>query len=82
METYITTVNGVPLKNIHARRLREMYRSVGWPCLDVIEIELLASGLLERLTDPTGHELMRVPIGKIRFTVHRLLQAITGNGHL
>jgi hypothetical protein len=60
METHVTTVNGVPLKKIHARRLREMYRSAGWPCLDVIEIELLAAGLLERLTDPTGHERVRV----------------------
>ncbi len=32
----------------HAKRLREVYRSAGWPSLDVIEIELLAAGLLER----------------------------------
>ncbi len=32
----------------HAKRLREVYRSAGWPHLDVIEIELLAAGLLER----------------------------------
>jgi hypothetical protein len=60
METYFTTVNGVQLKKIHTRRLREIYRSAGWPCLDVIEIELLAAGLLERLTDSTGHERIRV----------------------
>ena len=36
------------LKRHHAKRLREVYRSAGWPSLDVIEIELLAAGLLER----------------------------------
>ena len=35
----------------HQKRLREMYRSAGWPCLDGIEIDLLAAGLLERVTD-------------------------------
>ncbi len=48
------------LKRIHAKRLREMYRSAGWPCQDVVEIELLASGLLERVVASTGHESVRV----------------------
>ena len=30
------------------RRLREVYRSAGWPCLDTIEVDLLAAGLLQR----------------------------------
>jgi hypothetical protein len=60
MDADNTTFNGIPLKKVHARRLREMYRSAGWPCLDVVEIELLAAGLLERLTDPTGHDRVRV----------------------
>ena len=60
MDTHATTINSIPLKKVHARRLREMYRSAGWPCLDVVEIELLAAGLLERLSDPTGHERVRV----------------------
>lgn len=38
----------VTLNRHHAKRLREVYRSAGWPYLDVIEIELLAAGLLER----------------------------------
>jgi len=67
LDTNTTTVNGVPLKKNHARRLREMYRSAGWPFLDVIEIELLAAGLLERLTDPTGHERMQVTDLGIRY---------------
>jgi len=40
----------VNLKRIHARRLREVYRSAGWPSQDLVEIELLAAGLLERMT--------------------------------
>ena len=30
-----------PLALLHARRLREIYRSAGWPCQDTVEIELL-----------------------------------------
>jgi hypothetical protein len=47
------------LKRIHARRLREVYRSAGWPSLDIVEIELLAAGLLERQSRD-GHDLVRV----------------------
>ena len=48
------------LGRFHARRLREIYRSAGWPCLDTVEIELLAAGLLERVQELTGHERVRV----------------------
>jgi hypothetical protein len=48
------------LSQAHARRLREVYRSAGWPCQDLLEIELLAAGLLERVIAPSGHECMRV----------------------
>jgi hypothetical protein len=44
----------------HARRLREIYRSAGWPCQDPLEIELLAAGLLHRVHAPSGHESLRV----------------------
>ena len=44
----------------HRRRLRDVYRSAGWPCLDAIEIELLAAGLLARVMRPSGHETLRV----------------------
>jgi hypothetical protein len=44
----------------HRRRLRDVYRSAGWPCLDAIEVELLAAGLLERVPQPSGHETVRV----------------------
>lgn len=50
----------VPLKRVHLRRLRQMYRSAGWPCLDAIEIDLLAAGLLERVMPPGQPEYLRL----------------------
>jgi len=49
-----------PLSQAHVRRLREVYRSAGWPCQDLLEIELLAAGLLDRVLAPSGHESLRV----------------------
>ncbi|MDO8248732.1 MAG: hypothetical protein Q7T78_03305 [Rhodoferax sp.] len=63
------------LKRIHAQRLREVYRSAGWPYQDMVEIELLAAGLLERITSTNGHDLVRVTDAGI---VH-LAHAIEGN---
>lgn len=54
------------LGKIHARRLREIYRSAGWPCQDLVEIELLAGGLLQRVAGPSGHETLRVTEAGIR----------------
>jgi len=48
------------LGRLHARRLREVYRSAGWPCCDAIEVDLLAAGLLERVRSAHGHETLRV----------------------
>ena len=48
------------LSRAHARRLRDIYRSAGWPSQDPLEIDLLAAGLLERLRTDTGHETLRV----------------------
>jgi hypothetical protein len=45
---------------LHRRRLREVWRSAGWPCRDAIEIELLAAGLLQRQDDGAGRETLRV----------------------
>ena len=49
-----------PITALHRRRLRDVYRSAGWPCQDPIEIELLAAGLLERVRGASGHETLRV----------------------
>ena len=44
----------------HAKRLREVYRSAGWPYQDMVEVELIAAGMLERRIETTGHEIVRV----------------------
>ncbi len=38
----------------HLRRLRQYYRSAGWPCRDNIELELLQRGLIRRALCPEG----------------------------
>jgi len=48
------------LGKAHARRLRDIYRSAGWPCQDALEIDLLAAGLLQRVQAASGHETLRV----------------------
>ncbi len=48
------------LNAAHRRRLREIWRSAGWPCQDLIEVELLAAGMLERVRDSAGRETLRV----------------------
>ena len=50
----------IPLTAAHRRRLREVWRSAGWPHHDSIEIELLAAGLIERQRDDAGRETLRV----------------------
>lgn len=56
-----TTSNAVDaLPRLHARRLREIHRSAGWPARDAIEIDLLAAGLLERVFATSGHETLRL----------------------
>ena len=37
-----------------------MWRSAGWPCHDVLELDLLAAGLLLRQWDEQGRETLRV----------------------
>jgi hypothetical protein len=59
----------------HARRLREIYRSAGWPCQDPLEIELLAAGLLDRVRAPSGHESLRVTDAGVRL----LAATLAGN---
>jgi hypothetical protein len=63
-----------PLGRAHARRLREVYRSAGWPCQDLLEIELLAAGLLERVAGPAGHETLRVTEAGISYLAAALVR--------
>ena len=51
---------------IHQRRLREVWRSAGWPCRDPVELDLLAAGLLQRQWDDQGRETLRVTDEGIR----------------
>lgn len=44
---------------IQIRRLRQLWRSAGWPCQDMLEVELLALGWLERQQDAHGRETLR-----------------------
>ena len=58
----------------HRRRLRDVYRSAGWPCLDAIEVELLAAGLLARERSAHGHDTVRVTdagLALLAQTLHR-----------
>jgi hypothetical protein len=48
------------LSAAHRRRLREMWRSAGWPCHDNVELDLLAAGLLQRHWCDQGRETLRV----------------------
>lgn len=48
------------------RRLREVWRSAGWPWQDVLEAELLAAGLLERRNDAAGRETLRLSDAGVR----------------
>lgn len=50
----------------HLRRLRAMWRSAGWPCQDLVEAELIAAGLLERLLAADGRETLRVTDAGVR----------------
>jgi hypothetical protein len=45
---------------VHRRRLRDLWRSAGWPSQDMVEVELLAAGLVERVRDAAGRETLRV----------------------
>lgn len=44
----------------HRRRLRELWRSAGWPCRDAVEVDLLAAGLLERRFDAGQRETLHL----------------------
>jgi hypothetical protein len=63
------------LAAVHRRRLREIWRSAGWPCRDMVEVELLAAGLIERLRDGEGRETLRVTDAG----VHRLAETLQKN---
>ncbi len=48
------------LSALHERRLRDIWRSAGWPCCDNVELDLLAAGFLSRQPDAAGCEMLRL----------------------
>ena len=70
---------GAGLSIHHQRRLREVWRSAGWPFQDLIEIELLAAGFLSRERDGHGRETVRVTdagIAQLAQTLQRMVGAL------
>ena len=63
-----------PLGRTHARRLREIYRSAGWPSQDLVEIELLAWGMLQRVSGPSGHDTLRVTDAGVSYLAATLVR--------
>jgi hypothetical protein len=55
-----TSPASITLGTQHQRRLREVWRSAGWPYQDLIEAELIAGGWLQRICDDGGRERVRV----------------------
>lgn len=72
MPTAPDPLQPLPLGKAHARRLREVYRSAGWPSQDALEIELLAAGLLSRERAATGHESLRVTDAGVQLIANAL----------
>ena len=73
------------LGRAHARRLRDIYRSAGWPCQDGVEVELLAAGLLARQPTPDGHEKVRLTdagITHLAQALHKNRQAMSAHDAL
>jgi len=60
------TLPAPALSRVHAHRLRDVYRSAGWPFQDAVEVELLAAGLLERVDTVTGHDRVRLTDAGLR----------------
>jgi hypothetical protein len=51
----------VTTSRAHLRRLRQYFRSAGWPCHDNLELDLLVAGLAERAPpDAAGVQAIRV----------------------
>ena len=78
----MTPGQATPLGPAHCRRLREIWRSAGWPCQDMIEAELIAAGMLERVRDEAGRETLRVSdagVALMAGTVQRNRQSRRGH---
>lgn len=61
-----------PLTPAHHRRLRAVWQSAGWPFQDMLELDLLAAGLLDRCRDAQGRETVRVTDAGLQLLHHTL----------
>lgn len=60
----------IELGRAHARRLRDIHRSAGWPTQDSIEVELLAAGLLRQDIAASGAVTLRLSDAGITHLAH------------
>ncbi|MFP5467579.1 MAG: hypothetical protein ACLGG8_08645 [Gammaproteobacteria bacterium] len=67
--------NDIVLTRRHDQRLRDIHRSAGWPCQDLLEVELLAVGMLQRCFDGDGRQTLRLTDAGIA----RLASTLAGN---
>lgn len=66
----------------HRRRLREVWRSAGWPCRDPLEAELLAAGWLAARRDADGRETLEVtPAGLVVLAQATAVHRAARDGH-
>ena len=56
------TANPTPprITRKHLTRLREIYRSSGWPCRDPLEVDLIVGGLVQPERDEQGRETLHL----------------------
>jgi hypothetical protein len=54
------------------RRLRQLWRSAGWPCHDTVEVELLAAGLVSQAWDEQGRLNLRLTESGLLALTHTL----------
>lgn len=60
LTSILAFMTDIEIRRPHLRRLRAVWQSAGWPCQDVLELELVAAGLLEQHRDSLGRETVRV----------------------
>ena len=58
----------------HHRRLRAVWHSAGWPYQDLLEVELLTAGLLQRQQDAQGRDTVRVTDAGLQLLHQTLLK--------
>jgi hypothetical protein len=62
----------LPLSLAQRRRLRQLWRSAGWPCHDTVEVELLAAGLISQAWDEQGRLNLRLTDVGVHALTHTL----------